>query len=98
MNLGEARLVAVLVHGSDPRFTTPTALPRGDDRVAHAPVCQPAWTAVVQPIIPGHVQLSRGGQLGPVTQTVGLGLPESETLRGGTVEHLTLTQKERAAS
>lgn len=98
VNLGEARLVAVSVHGSDPGFAAATALPRGDDRVAHTPVCQPARTAVVQPIVPGHVQLSRGSQLGPVTQTVGLGLPESETLRGGAVEHLTLPQKERATS
>lgn len=94
VNFGEARLVAVSVHGSDPGFPASTALPRGDDRVAHAPVSQPARTAVVQPIVPGHVQLSCGGQLSPVTQTVGLGLPESETLRVGAVEHLTLTKKE----
>lgn len=55
VNLGEARLVAVAIDSSDPRITSSTALSRGDDGVAHTPVCQPARTAVVQSIIPGCV-------------------------------------------
>lgn len=55
VNLGEARLVAVAIDSSDPGFTTSTALSRGDNGVAHTPVCQPPWTAVVQSIVPGCV-------------------------------------------
>lgn len=94
VNLGEARLVAVAIDGSDAGFTASTALPGGDDGVADAPVRQPAGTAEVQSVIPGHVQLSCGDQLGPVTQAVGLGLPEGEALGGGAMEHLTFTQGE----
>lgn len=91
-----ACLVAVTVDCSDPRFTTTTALPRGDDGIAHTPVCQPARTAVVQPIIPGRVQLTNRGQLGAVTQTIGLGFPESETLGDGAMEHITFTHGDRS--
>lgn len=95
VNLGEARLVAVAVDSSDPGFTASTALSRGDDGVAHTPVRQPARTAVVQSIIPGCIELSSSGQLGSVTHTVGLGLPEGQTLGGGTMEHFTFTQGNR---
>lgn len=95
MGLGEARLVAVAVDGSDPGFTASAALSRGDDGVPHASVRQPPRTAVVQSVVPGCVQLSRGGQLRPVAQTVGFGLPEGETLGGGAMEHLTFTQEYR---
>lgn len=95
VNLGEARLVAVAIDSSDPRFAASTALSGGDDGVAHAPVCQPARTAEVQSVVPGCVQLSRGDQLGPVTQTVGLGLREGEALGGGAMKHLTFTQGDR---
>lgn len=95
VNLGEARLVAVAIDSSDPGFASSAALSRGDDGVAHAPVRQPARTAVVQSIIPGCVKLSGGGQLGPVTHAVGLGLPEGKTLGGGAMEHFTFTQGDR---
>lgn len=95
VHLGEARLVAVAIHGSDSRFAASAALSGGDDGVAHAPVRQPTGTAVVQPVVPGGVQLSGGGQLGAVTQTVSLGLPEGEALGGGAMEHLTFTGRDR---
>lgn len=47
VGLRKARLVAVSVNGSDPRFTTSTALSRGDNGVPHTPVCQPPWAAVI---------------------------------------------------
>lgn len=93
VHLWEARLVAVPVYCSDSRFAASTAFPRGDDGVAHTPVRQPPRTAVVQPIAPGHVQLSGGGQLSTMTKTVCLGLPEGESLRGRAMEYLTFTQK-----
>lgn len=93
VHLWEARLVAVLVYCSDPRFTASTAFPWGDDGIAHTSVCQPPWTAVVQPIVPGNIQLSSGRQFSTMTQTVGLGLPEGEMLRGRPMEYLTFTEK-----
>lgn len=92
VSLWEACLVVVPIDGPDPRLTTSTALPRGDNGIPHTPICQPSWTAVVQSIIPGSIQLSCGGQLCPVTQTVGLGLPEGQTLVGGAMEHFTFTE------
>lgn len=76
VHLWETRLVAVLVHCSDPRLATSTAFPWVDDWVAHTPVRKPPWTAAVQPVIPGSIQLSSGRQFSVVTQTVRLGLPE----------------------
>lgn len=93
VHLWEARLVAVLVHCSDPRFAASTAFPRGDDGIAHAPIRKPPWTAVVQPVIPGNIQLSSGRQFSTMTQTVGLGVPEGESLRGRPMEYLTFTEK-----
>lgn len=95
VGLREARLVAVPIDGSDTRLPTPTALSRGDDGVAHTPICQPPWTAVVESVAPGCVQLSRGGQLCPMSQTVGLGLREGQVLVGGAMEHLALTEGDK---
>lgn len=89
LGLWEACLVAVSIDSSDPRFTTSTALPRGDDGVSHATIGEPPGAAVVQSIVPGCVKLSGGGHLRTMTQTVGLGIPEGETLGGGAMEHLT---------
>lgn len=94
VTLREARLVAMAIDGSDPGFTTSTALPRGDNGVAHASIRQPARAAEVQPIVPRRVQLSCSGHFCPPTPTEGLGLPEGETLGGGAMEHLTCTQKD----
>lgn len=94
VRLGEARLVAMAIDGSDPGLTTATALPRGDNGVAHASIRQPARAAEVQPVVPRRVQLSCGGHFCTVTPAEGLGLPEGETLGGGAVEHLTCTQKD----
>lgn len=89
LNLGEARLVVVAIDSFDARFTASTALSRGDDRIANAPVRQPPWGAVVQAIVPGCIQLSCGGQLCAVAHTEGFGLPESKTIAGQCMEHLT---------
>lgn len=89
----EARLVAVLVHCSDPRFATSTAFPWGDNGIAHTPVRKPPWTAMVQPIIPGNIELSSGRQFSTMTQTVDLGFPEGESLRGRSMKYLTFTEK-----
>lgn len=93
VHLWEARLVAVLVHCSDPRFATSAAFPWGDDWIAHTPVRKPPWTAMVQAVIPGHIELSSGRQFSTMTQTVGLGLPEGESLRGRPMEYLTFTER-----
>lgn len=95
VHLWEASLVAVLVHCSDSRFAASTAFPWGDNGVAHTPVCKPPWTAVVQAVVPGNIQLSSGRQFSTMTQTVGLGLPEGETLRGRPMEYLTFSEKDR---
>lgn len=93
VNIWEACLVAVSVDGFNARFTASAALSGDDDGVAYAPISQPAWAAVVQSITPGCVELSCGGQLGTVTCTVRLGLPEGKTLGGRAMEHLTLKKK-----
>lgn len=89
VRLWEACLVAVAIHRPDSGFASSAALPRRDDGVAYAAVCQPPRTAVVQPVVPGCVQLGCGGQLGAVAQAERLGLPEGEPLGGGAMENLT---------
>lgn len=91
--LGETSLVAVSIDGFNSWFSSSTALPGGDDGVPHASVRQPAWTAVVQSVVPGGVELRGGSQLRSVTHTVRLGLPEGETLGGGARKHLAFTEK-----
>lgn len=95
VSFGEACLVAVSIDGSDPRLTASTAFSRGDNGVPHTTVCQPPRAAVVQSIIPGCIQLSCGGQLCTMTQTVGLGLPEGKALGDGAMEHLTYRKENR---
>ena len=75
MRLGEPRLVAIAIDGADAGLPAATALPGDDDGVADAPVGQPAGAAVVEAVVPGRVQLGRGGQLRPMALAVGLGLP-----------------------
>ena len=68
-------MVAKAIDGADAGFPAATALPRDHDGVAHAPVGQPAGAAVVEAVVPGRVQLGRGGQLRPLVLAEGLGLP-----------------------
>ena len=75
MRLREPCLVAKAIDGADARLSSTTALPGDDYGVAHAPVGQPAGAAVVEAVVPGCVQLGRGGQLCPLVLAEGLGLP-----------------------
>lgn len=94
VTLGQAGLVAMAIDRPDPGFATTTALPRGDNGIAHAPIRKPARPAEAQTIVPGGEQLRCSGHLCTLTPTEGLGLPEGETLGGGAVEHLTYTHKD----
>lgn len=64
MLIRESCLVGVSVDDLDPDLTAPTVGPGGGDGVADAAIQQPAWTTLVQTLIPGGVELPRSGQGG----------------------------------
>ena len=70
MLIRKSCLVGVCVDDVDPNLTTSTVGPGGRDGVADAAVHQPAWTALVEPLLPGRIQLSSGGQGGVEFLTV----------------------------
>lgn len=84
---GVPRLVDVEVHGSYPQQTPSALRPPDVDGVADAPVSQPACIAHIQTSLPGQVQLSCGGQQGPLLTTLFLSLRVGELSHRARVEH-----------
>lgn len=70
MLIRKSCLVGEGIDDVDPNLTTSTVGPGGCDGVPDAAVQQPAWTALVKPLVPGSIQLSSGGQGGVEFLTV----------------------------
>lgn len=76
----------VQVNGPHAHQVPSTIGPCSGNGVANAAVSQPARTAHVHAILPGQVQLARGGQAGSQAVAFVKSFLEGELLRGGGVE------------
>lgn len=70
MLIGEACLVGVGVNDVHSHLVASTVRPGGCDRVADTAVHEPAWVALVKPLIPSSIELPRSGQGGVKFLTV----------------------------
>lgn len=79
-------LVGVQVHRPHTHQVAPAVGAGSGDGVADTAICQPARTALVHAVLPGQVQLSRGGQASSQTAALVKSFLEGELLRGSGIE------------
>lgn len=86
VRVGVARLVGEQIDRSHSQKPSSTLGPGDVDRVANAPVSQPAGVAHVHAGLPGQIELASGGELGAQLGTLVAGSVEGELLHGHGIE------------
>lgn len=89
IELREARLVGVSIHGVYSSLPTSTLSTRLVDGIPDATIHQPAGSTLIEALFPGCVELPGGGEDGVVLLAAGNCFVIGETLSGSQMENLT---------